>query len=355
MRVLQAMAGAEFGGAEAFFVRLVIALHKAGLNQRVIIRHHPARAKAFREAGIEPVELAFGGWTDFRTSSALKREIRAFRPDVALTWMNRATRMLPKGEFAHVGRLGGYYNLKYYRKCSHLIANTEDIREYLISDGWPAVRAHYLPNFVTETKAEPVDRRPFFTPDDAPLVVAMGRLHENKAFDVLLEAMARIPGAYLWIAGEGPDRAELEKKAEVLGVKPRTRFLGWREDTPALLASGDIFVCPSRHEPLGNVVLEAWAQAAPVIAADSYGPGTLIENRETGILVPVDDAPFMATAITNLLKDDKLRQRIARQGHQAFKKSYTGKIVVERFMEFFESVAPEVESKPTAEAKGKLP
>jgi len=348
MRVLQAMAGAEFGGAEAFFVRLVIALHKAGLDQRVVIRQHAARARAFREAGIEPVELAFGGWTDFRTPGALKREIRAFRPDVALTWMNRATRMLPEGEFTHVGRLGGYYNLKYYRKCSHLIGNTEDIRAYLVGDGVPADRAHYLPNFVSGSKAEPVDRRPFYTPDGAPLVVAMGRLHENKAFDVLLEAMVRIPGAYLWIAGEGPERAELEKKAEVLGVKPRTRFLGWREDTPALLASGDIFVCPSRHEPLGNVVIEAWAQAVPVIAADSYGPGTLIENHETGILVPINDAPTLATAITNLLKDDKLLRRVARQGHQAFKKDFAEKFVVSRYMEFLKSIAPEAKPKPDA-------
>jgi glycosyltransferase involved in cell wall biosynthesis len=338
MRVLQAMAGAEFGGAEAFFVRLVIALERAGLDQRVVIRQHPERARTLREAGIEPVELAFGGWSDFRTPAALKREIRAFHPDVALTWMNRASRMLPQGDFVHVGRLGGYYKLKYYRKCDHLIGNTEDIREYLIGDGWPAERAHYLPNFVSGTKAEPAGRGQFYTPDGAPLVVAMGRLHENKAFDVLLEAMARIPGVYLWIAGEGPLRAELEKKAEVLGVKPRTRFLGWREDTQALLASADVFVCPSRHEPLGNVVLEAWAQGAPVVAADSYGPGSLIDNRETGMLVPVDDAPTMARAIQNLLEDTKLRHRIARQGQQAYKKDFTEKIIVDRYLEFFESV-----------------
>ncbi|NQV85145.1 MAG: glycosyltransferase [Rhodospirillales bacterium] len=339
MRVLQVMAGAEFGGAEAFFVRLVIALDRAGLEQRVVIRSHSERARALREAGIEPVELAFGGWSDFRTPSALKREIRAFQPDVALTWMNRASRMLPGGDFVHVGRLGGYYKLKYYRKCDHLVGNTEDIREYLIGDGWPAERAHYLPNFVPSAKAEPIDRRQFYTPDGAPLVVAMGRLHENKAFDVLLEAMARIPGVYLWIAGEGPLRAELEKKAEVLGVKPRTRFLGWREDTPALLASADVFVCPSRHEPLGNVVLEAWAQGVAVVAADSYGPGTLINNRETGLLVPVDDAPTMARAIQNLLEDVKLRRLVARQGQQAFKKEYTEKIIVARYLEFLKSVA----------------
>ena len=94
-------------------------------------------------------------------------------------------------------------------------------------------------------------------PGGAPLVLGLGRLHQNKAFDVLLEAVSRVPSVYLWIAGEGPLKTELEKQAENLAVKPRTRFLGWREDTAALLAGADVFVCPSRHEPLGNVVIEA--------------------------------------------------------------------------------------------------
>lgn len=338
MRVLQAMAGAEFGGAEAFFIRLILALKRAGLDQRVVIRNHPARAMALRDGGIEPVELPFGGFLDFSTKAALKREIQAYRPDVVLTWMNRATAQCPQGDFVHVGRLGGYYDLKYYRSCDHLIGNTEDIRDYLIADGWPKEGAHYLPNFVPGHKAEPISRREFFTPEGAPLVVALGRLHENKAFDVLLEAMVRIPDAYLWIAGDGPLRKDLEKTSEVIGVRPRTRFLGWREDTAALLAAADIFVCPSRHEPLGNVVLEAWAQGMPVIAADSYGPGTLIENRETGILVPVDDAPTMGKALRNLFEDDQLRHRIARQGQQAYKKNFTEQIVIDQYLDFFESL-----------------
>ncbi len=348
------MAGAEFGGAEAFFIRLVLALNRAGLDQRVVIRNHPARAQALKAGGIEPVELAFGGMLDFRTKTALKREIHAYRPDVVLTWMNRATAQCPRGDFVHVGRLGGYYDLKYYRGCDHLIGNTEDIRNYLIGDGWPSGRSHYLPNFVPGHKAEPVPRREFFTPEGAPLVLALGRLHENKAFDVLLEAMARIPDAYLWIAGEGPLRGDLEKAAEAIGVKPRTRFLGWREDTAALLATADIFVCPSRHEPLGNVVLEAWAQGAPVIAADSYGPGTLIENRETGILVPVDDAPTMGKALRNLFEDDKLRQRIAHQGHQAYKKNFTEKIVIDQYLAFFESLLKTDET-PDANSDTNIP
>jgi len=333
------MAGAEYGGAEAFFTRLVLALDRAGLEQRVVIRKNVRRAEALRAGGIEPVQLAFGGMLDWRTPRALKREVDAFRPDVVLTWMNRASIMCPEGDFVHVGRMGGYYDLKYYQKCDRLIGNTQDIVDHLIEQGWPADRAHYLPNFVVQQRMPPLSRKQFYTPEGAPLVLGMGRLHENKAFDVLLKAVARVPNVYLWIAGEGPLRRELEALAEKLAVKPRVRFLGWREDTAALLATADIFVCPSRLEPLGNVVIEAWAEGVPVISADSYGPGTLIEHRESGILVPVDDAQTMGRAIRNLLEDDNLRDRIARQGRETFEQNFTEEKVVGQYMEFLESVA----------------
>ncbi len=333
------MAGAEYGGAEAFFTRLALALNRAGLEQRVVIRKNQRRAEALRAGGVEPVQLPFGGMLDWRTPRALKREIADYRPDVVLTWMNRASVICPKGDFVHVGRMGGYYDLKYYQSCDHLIGNTQDIVDDLVKRGWPADRAHYLPNFVIQQRMPPLPRKQFYTPDGAPLVLGMGRLHENKAFDVLLKAVARVPNVYLWIAGEGPLRRELEALAEKEAVKPRVRFLGWREDTAALLATADVFVCPSRLEPLGNVVIEAWAEGVPVIAADSYGPGTLIEHRETGILVPVDDAQTMGRAIRNLLEDDNLRQRIARQGQATYEENFTEEKVVGQYMEFLETVA----------------
>ncbi len=333
------MAGAEYGGAEAFFTRLALALNRASLEQRVVIRKNQRRAEALRAGGVEPVQLPFGGMLDWRTPRALKREIADYRPDVVLTWMNRASVICPKGDFVHVGRMGGYYDLKYYQSCDHLIGNTQDIVDDLVKRGWPADRAHYLPNFVIQQRMPPLPRKQFYTPDGAPLVLGMGRLHENKAFDVLLKAVARVPNVYLWIAGEGPLRRELEALAEKEAVKPRVRFLGWREDTAALLATADVFVCPSRLEPLGNVVIEAWAEGVPVIAADSYGPGTLIEHRETGILVPVDDAQTMGRAIRNLLEDDNLRQRIARQGQATYEENFTEEKVVGQYMEFLETVA----------------
>ncbi len=342
MRVLQAMAGAEHGGAEAFFVRLALALQRAGLEQRVVIRADAARAAELARGGIAALQVPFGGRLDFRTPWMLKRAIRDFAPNIALTWMNRATRMLPEPSpakpFVHIGRLGGYYDLKYYRRCGHLIGNTEDIVDYIVKEGWPRERVHYLPNFVAGAKADPVRRADLFTPPDAPLLLTMGRLHANKGFDVLIEAVARLPGVYLWIAGEGPLRAELEARAEKLAVKPRLRFLGWRNDGPSLYAACDAFVCPSRHEPLGNVVIEAWAQGVPVVATQSQGPAALVRHDETGLLVPVEDAPALARAIQRVLADRDLAARLGLAGRAAYEARFTETIVVAQYLDFFRRV-----------------
>ena len=340
MRLLQAMAGAEFGGAEAFFMRLAAAFAKVGVEQRIVIRGNERRAASLQKSGIEPVQLPFGGPIDIYTPFMLRRAIEAFRPDVVLTWMNRATAACPRGNFVHVARMGGYYDLKYYQKCDHIIGNTVDIVDYCVRENWRPDRVHYLPNFVSAERMEPARRDQLYRPKGAPLILAMGRLHKNKAFDVLLQALTRVPDAYLWLAGEGPLRQELEELAQRLAVKPRVRFLGWRDDTAALLAACDVLVCPSRHEPLGNAVIEAWAQGVPVVAADSLGPGTLIENMKSGILVPVDEPEQLGRALRGVLEDRVLAARIAENGRAAFQERFTEEVVVARYLEFFEKVMP---------------
>jgi glycosyltransferase involved in cell wall biosynthesis len=335
------MAGAEHGGAEAFFERLVAALHRSGLEQKVLIRRNARRAALLRDQGVDVSELPFGGSFDFATRREFQRHIDAYAPRVVLTWMNRATKHCPasKGRFAHVGRLGGYYDLKYYRRCDHLIGNTEDIVAYLAAQGWPPERAHYLPNFVAAEKASALPRARFDTPAEAPLVVALGRLHPNKAFDVLLDAMARLPRAYLWLAGEGPLREALAAQADRLGIGERVRFLGWRDDAGAVYAAADVFACPSRHEPLGNVVIEAWAQGAPVVAAASQGPAKLVADGESGLLAPPDDPDALAAAIGRVLVDKSLAGRLAAGGRAAFEASFTEAAVVARYRAFFDKVA----------------
>ena len=338
-RLLQAMAGAPHGGAEAFFERLAPALQRAGVEQRVLIRANAKRAALLRAGGVDVGELPFGGALDLVTHWRLAQEVKRFQPDLILSWMNRASKFVPKGNHVQVGRLGGYYDLKYYRNCDHLIGNTEDIRAWIVAQGWPAERAHYVPNFVADIKgAKPVSRASLDTPPDAPLLVTMGRLHVNKGFDVLLRALEQVHDCYLWIAGEGPLRAELEALAAHLGIKPRVRFLGWRDDTAALYASGDVFVCPSRHEPLGNVVIEAWSAAKPVIACASQGPRQWIEDGVNGILTPLDDDKALAESIRRLLADPAAAQAMAQAGRKAYEERFTEAAVVARYLDFFDKV-----------------
>lgn len=343
LRVLQAMAGAAHGGAEAFFVRLVAALHRAGLTQRVVIRRNAERASTLRKAGIEPLELRFGGAIDLLTPLALAREIRAFRPHIVLSWMNRGTARMPPrllaGGFVHAARLGGYYDLSYYRGCDHLIGNTQAIVDYIRAGGWPAERVHYLPNFVDATPRSPLDRAKFDTPRGLPLALALGRLHENKGFDVALEALARVPDLYLWIAGDGPLAETLKAQARRLAVAPRVRFLGWRDDIGALLATADMLICPSRHEPLGNVVIEAWAHRCPVIAAASDGPRGLIADSRDGLLVPVEDAMALAAAMHRVAEDRGLAAALAAAGRASYESRFTETAVVRDYLEFFARIA----------------
>ncbi|MBI1213150.1 MAG: glycosyltransferase [Alphaproteobacteria bacterium] len=339
MRVMQVMAGGAQGGAEAFFERLTLALHRAGLAQRAVIRRNRARAHRLSREGVPVTQLPFGGPPDIYTRWAIGREIRAWRPDVVLTWMSRAAIKTPRSSAVLCGRLGGYYDLKYYRHCDHLIGNTEDIVDYIRKQGWPAERAHYLPNFVSSRRMDPLPRAEFETPAHAPLLVALGRLHTNKAFDILVDAMADVPDAYLWIAGAGGEEAALKKRVAALALESRIKFLGWRDDMEAVLAAGDIFVCPSRHEPLGNVVIEAFAQGLPVVAAASQGPKALIVDGTNGLLAPVDNAKALADAINRVIGDESLRNALAREGFATYQRQFTEAAVVANYRAFFEKVA----------------
>lgn len=341
-RVLQAMAGAPHGGAEAFFDRLVPALTRAGVTQHVLVRDQPERLAILRAAGLDPVALRFGGPLDLVTGRRFRAEIERFRPDIVLTWMSRATRFCPRAggrrRFVHLARLGGYYDPANFRHCDRLIVNTAELRDWLVARGRDAAGVTVLPNFVDAVPAPPVDRATLDTPADGPLLLALGRLHPNKAFDVLIDALAALPDAVLWLAGEGPERGALEARAAARGVAARVRFLGWRADVAALLAAADILVCPSREEPLGNVVLEGWAHGVPVVAAASAGPRGLIADGADGLLVPVDDAPALAAALRRLAGDAALRAALAAAGRARHQADFTEAAVVRQYRSFFDGV-----------------
>ena len=129
LKLAQVMAGASQGGAENHYVRLILALHEdTDIVQLPILRTHAEREATLAHAGLSPITMRFGGPIDFGTQIRLRRTLQDFGPDVVLTWMTRAAHKCPAGPWKLAARLGGYYNLKYYRRIEYFIGISEGKR-----------------------------------------------------------------------------------------------------------------------------------------------------------------------------------------------------------------------------------
>ncbi|WP_417546043.1 glycosyltransferase [Marinobacter sp.] len=338
-RIAQVLAGAKQGGAENFFVRLVKGLQDTNqVDQHAFIRAHRHRLDSLEAAGVASDGFRFGGKFNPIGGLRFRRALRQFHPDIVMTWMNRASIATPPGDYSLISRLGHYYNLKYYRHADYWIGISHGICDHLIQGGMPAKRVFYIPNFADETPVKPLPRDSFETPADSPLILAAGRLHKNKGFDILLQALKQVPGATLWLAGSGPEEQALKQQCTELGLDQRVRFLGWRNDVTTLMKTADLFVCPSRHEGLGSIVMESWAHECPIIATDSQGPGELIESGHTGIITPVDEADALASAIRELLDNPVESQRLVQNASQHYWQHFSRSVIVQQYLDLYATV-----------------
>ena len=109
---------------------------------------------------------------------------------------------------------------------------------------------------------------------------------------------------------------------------------------PALLATADLLVCSSRHEPLGNTIIEAWAAGVPVVATASEGPRQLIAEGETGLLVPVENADALARALSRVVTDAGLCADLGAAGRARYEAEFAEARVVGLYRDFLAEVAP---------------
>ncbi|CDO60503.1 Glycosyl transferase/GT4 [Candidatus Phaeomarinobacter ectocarpi] len=338
MNILHTIAGGPVGGAERFFVDLAVAFKNEGHKSQAVMRPNEARGRLLDEAGVPHTDVPFGRWLDFKTTRTIRATARKMNADIVMSWMGRASRATPKGPYGRVARHGGYYNYKSFRGFDAQICNTPDLVRYLTDGGFDPATVHFIPNFTPVDPRPALARSDFDTPEDATLLLAMGRLHDAKAFDVTLDALAATPGAYLWIAGAGPLEADLKNQARELGLGSRVRWLGWRDDPGRLLRTADICVFPSRVEPFGNVIIAAWAHGTPVITANATGPEWLVRPGEDALLVPRDNAPAVAAAIAQLTSDKALAARLVAAGAKRAKAEFSQSACLERYLSVFRQV-----------------
>ncbi|OJF96782.1 glycosyltransferase [Pararhizobium antarcticum] len=325
------------GGAERFFVHLVNALARRGVEQSAVIRPNRLWRKDIEQSA-RLIESNFRNLSPDRLLLPLKvmRNARREKPDALFSWATRASRLMPNYKGCiKISRLGDYpTNLSYFGNTDVLVCNTPGIGEHVRRIGWTR-GVEVISNFTNTERVAPVDRASLATPEGVPVVMSMGRFVPRKGFALLTEAVARLPGVYLWLAGDGEERQNVEKLAADLGVSDRVRFLGWQKDTRPFLAASDIFVMPSSHEPLGNVILEAWAQEKPVVSSRSEGPNWFMQDGENGLLADIGDVDGFSRAIERLINDKPLADHVAAGGHTTLMQHFSEDAVAGAYIELF--------------------
>ena len=152
-------------------------------------------------------------------------------------------------------------------------------------------------------------------------IVGLGRLTEQKGFDVLIKAAGLLPASPPWqidIYGDGPLRAVLQQSIQRHGLQDRITLHGYTTDSASALDHADVFVLPSRHEGFGLVLVEAMLHGAQVIATDCpQGPREILDGGRLGQLVPVGDAAALTTAIQRILTGKLWIKSLTLQAHAA--------------------------------------
>jgi glycosyltransferase involved in cell wall biosynthesis len=226
------------------------------------------------------------------------------------------------------------------RSARHVFCPSAYLRDVALGWGLDPTRLSVLPNPAPVVPQLP-SRQELRSELEltGPTLAFAGRLGPQKSVDVMLEAVARLPDVALVVAGDGPDRESLERRAHDLGVDGRARFLGSvpRDGVLRLFRAADASVLSSSWENLPHTLLEALAVGSPVIATSVGGVPEVVRDGENGLLVPARDPQALADAIRRFFGDEELRDRLTRAA-SASVEGYTEEAVFSRIEERLEAV-----------------
>ncbi len=350
IRSLHVIGSRRMGGAERFFSRLLEGLRQEGHSAGAVIRPN-SPLTGFLERSIPQFQVPMRNGWDLPSLLALKRLIRHLDVPIIQTYMGRATRLTraPRPSI-HVARLGGYYKVNgYYKHADAWVANTKGICDYLMAQGLPCERIYHIGNFVEiperSNRQTLVDRRRGLgIPEEAQIIFSLGRLVEKKGMGDLLAAFAHLPESlhdrplHLVIAGGGPLSRALRRQTRIMGLENRVHWLGWQDDPGPLYDMARIFVCPSRLEPLGNVILEAWAHHLPVVSTRTRGALENVIDGETGLLTPIASPGALAESIRRLLHDDRLRETMAAGGNAQLDRRFSKARILNAYLAMYDDL-----------------
>lgn len=329
--ILNPMGGEGWGGVERWFLDTALGLRRRGHRVVSVGRPGSLWAKRCLEAGLPTRTTEMRNGLPLGEARAIAFFAREEKVDVICTKLHKGIRLsglaamflrrVPVVAFMGLVEVkrGLRYRLTYRLFLDRILTLSPGMRRDILAvGGVPEESVEAVPygvdpaDHAVPPAAAAEARRSLGAGPGDPLVVSLGRLHEQKRFDLMLEGFAkvreRVPAARLAVAGTGTLLPELEAKRRALGLDDAVRFAGFRSDTAAVIAAGDLFALSSDDEGLPHVILEAMAAGKAVVATDVGSVRDLVEDRVTGRVVPRRDPGAWAEAVADLLVDGERRR-----------------------------------------------
>jgi glycosyltransferase involved in cell wall biosynthesis len=331
MRALTVIAEMGSGGAETVVADLAGHLVERG-HEVGVASSGGWRADDLARDGIRTLEVplrAPGPVTVLRAAARLRREVARRPVDLVHAHNVRASVAARLGTRAPlVTTVHGLADADYpraarlLRRSDLVVAVSQDVADRLTTAGLPEQQLRVIENAVAD--AGDVDRatarRELGLEPDRPVVLCVARLAAPKRVDLLLDAWPALgTQALLLVAGDGPDRPALERRAA--GLEGRVEFLGDRRDVRRLLAAADLLVLPSDREGLPMTVLEAMAAGVPVVASAVGGLASF--DPDTIELVTPGSADAVGAAVVRVLADPDRSRHLAASAGAVVRRRYS--------------------------------
>ncbi len=348
-RILFVSTSTTVGGAEKTLFNLATLLDHQAFQVAGVVSLKPEGeyARRLREAGIK-VETLGAASARPRDAKALAAIIKRERPDLVHALMYSAIQIArmakpqagvdfklvtsPRVNYRTRSTLTLAFDRWQKDRDDLLIAESQASADFLVKrQGYAPAKVAVIRNGI-ETAGWPaskVDRAKHRLElrlgSNDLLVGAVGRLDDQKGFDVLIESMAALKSLPIKcvILGEGPARPKLESLVRKHALEKSVWLLGERADVPSWLSSFDVYALPSRWEGLPNALLEAMALGLPVVASSVDGVPEAVAHEKTGLLVPADRPKALSDAFRRLVSDPALRARLGPAASASIAEKFT--------------------------------
>ena len=350
LRLLQYITPSGIGGAEVHVMALAEKLRERGHEVLVICPHGKPLLAELAARGLPVRAPRTTGKVDPVMLARLVRWLRRDRWQVVHTHLSTASLLgSAAARLAGVPVVATVHGLN-TRTCfnwaNRIIAVSHAVKQNLVAQGMSAENITVIHNGVdlkllSRPYRRAALRRQWGVPEEAPLLVTVGRLVPEKGHRDLLSAVHRLVRQPEWhelrllVVGAGVLAAQLRAEAEQLGVAERVIFAGFQRDVPPFVQAADVFVLPSLREGLSLSALEAMALKKPVVACRVGGTPEVVVDGETGLLVSPAAPAELAAALDHLLRDPRLAGQMGEAGERRVRETFDLEQMVSQIEGFY--------------------